>query len=192
MQQDNDELASLMSPDDYAGLTDETITQDHINEMKLLGLCKPEGVSWPRWMGPRDINHRHEHIIHLAAMGHTNNQIAKEMKMNVPRISIILNTPVIKEAILKKREEYYGNDAKQIFKTLMHKAFQVLEDTLNSSTANEKTKLEAAKYALDQISGKATQSVQVTGNVLHEIISKLDQREREANQDVIDATHTEL
>src|SRR5687767_12900087 len=55
---------SLIDPN---ALNDETITQDQINEFKMLGIYKPPGVSWERWQRIQDIRPEHEHMIHLAA-----------------------------------------------------------------------------------------------------------------------------
>lgn len=178
------ELLSAQS-DEYALLTDETITDAQINELKALGIDKPPQVGWPRWMGPKDVKQRHEWIIHLAAMGKTNRQIAREVGMTDSRISLIINTPAVKQAIQLKIKEYFGEDAKAYIKTLAHKGFEVIEGILVDQTEKGTTRLDAAKYVVDHTIGKAQQTVTVQGSLLSELMIKLDSGARDVSTDLL-------
>lgn len=177
-----------LADESFEQLTDETITNEIIDEMKLLGLPKPAQVSWPRWMGPRDIKQRHEHIIHLCALGMTNRQIAKELDVNEARLSIIINTPNIKEAIKAKRREYFTDDAKAYIKSLAQKSFEVVDEILVNPGERSNVRLDAAKYILDQTVGKAQQNLKVEGSLIGEMIHKMD----EMLKDATPATSTNL
>lgn len=179
---DKNELAiveTLISanPDDYATLTDTTITDEQISDLKALGIAKPPLVNWPRWMGPKDIKQKHELIIHLAASGKTNRQIARDpaIQMDDSRISIIINTPHIKEAIRNKIREYYGDDARAKFRSLADKSFEVFDSILSNPGERANVRLSAAEYIADQTIGKSQQTITLGGNLLIDLITKLDQ-----------------
>ncbi len=174
------------SQEAYSMLDDLSISDEQISEMKVLGLHKPLSVSWGRWMGPKDIKQRHEFIIHLAALGRTNRQIARELGMTDSRLTIIMQTPIIKKAIKDKITEYFGNDARQYIKSLATKGFEVLDEVLTNPIHKTNDKLRAAEYVLDQTVGRANQTVEVKGSLLSELMIKLEREpvEKDATNSV--------
>lgn len=173
MQNENDTpIAELSS--DFDDLTDETITTDLMDEMKALGLPKPQNVSFAKWIGPRDHKHRHELIIRLAAGGMTNVQIADEIGMSAARVGIVLAQPANKAKVKAVQEQLWGENVKKRMQTIASKALDTVEEIMNNKQERGATRLQASTYVLDQAVGKAQQTVNVQGSVLGELIHRID------------------
>lgn len=149
-------------------------SDDTLEEMKLMGMKKPDSVEWGRWVGPKDHSHRHELLVHLAASGLTNNAIAKELEMTPSRISIILTQPEIKNKIRKVQDTLWGENATARFEKLIPAAIDTLEDITKNKQEKSSTRVSAANSLLDRALGKPQQTIDVTGNLLGEVVSKLD------------------
>lgn len=161
-------------------------TQDDIDEMKALGMPKPPEVSWGSWMGPKKESHVHEALIFMAAAGATNKKIAEELGFTQSRISIILSKPEIKKKIRAAQEMYWGENSDQRFKNLLPKAIDVAQSIIEDKTEKTSLKADVAFKLMDRALGKPQQSVSVEGNLLADLIHRLDQ------QDPRDVTQPEL
>lgn len=181
--QENDTFPENVDNLGNPGLTDETINQDQINEMKMLGLEKPEGVSWARWQRIQDIRTEHYHMINMAVMGMSQAQIAIELGYTQASVSKILNTPSVKEEINRKIQEVYGDSVKKFLKDRALNAGIVTAEIMNNPEAKASDRLNAATYILDHSIGKAQQTVNHTGNFIMEIMDEATRitKLREAN-----------
>lgn len=180
--EDQDETIEFEEPEfDALGgqpLTDETITQEQINEMKMLGMDKPKGVTWERWQRIKTIRHEHEHMVHLVASGLTQAQIAKILGYDQQTVSRIMLNPVMKEKVRQQVQEIYGVDHKKALKDRTMKAMQVVDTVLTSGKETEQASM--AKWVIEHSVGKASQDIQVTKTTLSEVIVKIE--EMKANQ----------
>jgi hypothetical protein len=163
-------------------LTDETITQDQINEMKMLGMPKPESVSWERWQRIQSVRSEHELMIMMKATGSSNGKIAKELGYSDSQVSKILNTPEVKSKVSAQIHDIYGDDVKQAMKARAMKSVEVFDEVLENGKTSEK--LQAAQYILDHTVGKAQQNVQVKGAILADFIVQVEQMSRDQLRDV--------
>lgn len=158
-------------------LEESSFTDEKISELKALGFKKPAKVSWGRWIGPKEHNHVHNLIVQLAAVGTSNNNIAEAVGLTPSRISIILSQPEMKSKIAKVQEQYWGSNADKRFKHLLPKAIDVAERVLNESS-DDKLQVDVAFRLMDRALGKPKQEVAVTGNLLSELMSRLDNQEQ--------------
>jgi hypothetical protein len=175
-----DELGNELSPEGTPEgigqpleLTDETITQEMINELKMLGEYKPPGVSWERWQRIQDIRPEHEHMIHLAASGVPQWRIAQTLGYDQASVTKILNTPEVRERVKKEIESIYGADHKKALKDRAMKAVGVVDQILESGKESEMSSM--AKWVLEHSVGKASQDIQVTKTTLSEVIVKIEE-----------------
>lgn len=158
-------------------LTDENITQEQINEMKMLGIDKPDSVSWERWNRLQSIRFEHEHMILMAAGGRPQREIAEALGYDQAHVSKILNTPEVKARVQEEVKSIYGTDYKKALKDLNDKAIMVVSDILENGKESEKAAM--AKWNLEHTVGKASQEIQVTKTTLSEFIVKVDQMKSE-------------
>ena len=163
------EFTDLGTPE----LTDETINQEQINEMKMLGLGKPRLVSWERWQRIQDIRHEHEHMIHLAASGLPQGEIAKQLGYDHVHVSKVLRHPEVRNKISDRINEIYGSDHKKALKDRSLKAIKVVDEILESGKESEQASM--AKWVLEHSIGKASQDVNVKTTSLVEVIHKINE-----------------
>ena len=158
-------------------LTDENITQEQINEMKMLGMARPETVSYERWWRLQDIRYEHEFMIHLAATGMSQASISKAVGYDQCHVSKVLNTPEVKERVRQEIEKIYGADHKKALRDRSLKSLEVVDDILANGKESEKASM--AKWQLEHTIGKASQEIQVTKTTLTEFIVRVDQMKSE-------------
>ncbi len=163
-------------------LTDENISQEQINEMKMLGLERPPGVSSERWH--RLQNHRieYDHIIRLAAAGTPQWKIAEAVGYDQAHVSKVLNTPAVREKIEQEVRDIYGTDWKASLKDRNAKAVGVVDEVLE--TGNTKEKSNMARWVLEQTVGKASQEIIEKKTSLTELIIKIEQMEQNKLREV--------
>lgn len=167
-------------------LTDENISQEQINEMKMLGIEKPQSVSYERWNQLQSIRFEHEHIIHLAASMVPQWKIAQLTGYDQAHISKILRTPEVKAKVQKQVEEVYGADHKKAVKDLGMKAISVVSEVLDNPSDKERAGM--AKFVIEHSIGKAQQEVKHTGGTLNEFIVKIEQMKSENQLRDVSAT----
>lgn len=163
-------------------LNDQNITQEQINEMKMLGMERPPGVSSERWWRIQTVRFEHEHMIHLAASGIPQWMIAKQTGYDPQMVSKVLNTPEVKVKVQEKIQEIYGADHKKAVKDLGLKAISVVSEVLDNGKESEKASM--AKFVVEHSIGKASQDIQVTKTSLTEVIVKIDQMRTDQLRDV--------
>ncbi len=188
MSENLDELNEAQFDDPSATIEQAIIDkypQEVIEEMKELGMSKPPDCPWGLWVGPKELSHRHKFIANLAASGMRNGDIAEELNMTDSRISIILDNPSMKIEIARIREKMFGSNNRRRLEMLMPKALNVAEEVLTGEQHMMKHKIDMAKYVLDQGLGKAKQDITVSGNLLGDLLDKLDAQ-------VKDVTHSDL
>ena len=163
-------------------LNDENITQEQINEMKMLGMARPEHVSYQRWFEIQDERYEHTHMIQMAAGGRPQSEIARVLGYDQAHVSKILNTPWVKAKVREEAKSIYGKDWKQALKDLNDLSIMVVKDTLENGKEAEKAAM--AKWNLEHTVGKASQEIQVTKTTLTEFIVRVDQMKADQLRDV--------
>lgn len=153
-------------------LTDETITQEQINEMKMLGMPKPELVSWARWQEIQNERSEHTHMIHLAASGVPQKNIAEILGYKEAHVSKILKIPWVKAKVQNEIEKIYGADHKKALKDRALKAVEVVDEILENGKESEQASM--AKWVLEHSVGKANQTTEHKHTILGDVLHRLD------------------
>lgn len=157
----------------------EAYTEEIIEELRLIGVPKPANVPLSMWFGETEqLDYKHNYLIQLAAVGSTASQIAKEMGLKVKKVNDLLANPKIKNAIAKKQDEMFSKKARKRLESLANKAVDVVEEVITNQQEQTKHRLDAAKYLLDQAVGKPQQQIEVKGNLLQEVLVRLEQHDR--------------
>ena len=160
-------------------LTDENITQEQINEMKMFGLQKPDTVSWERWNMLQEIRYEHEHMIHLAASGVPQQEIANILGYDNLHVSKVLRTPAIKAKVEDQIHKIYGEDMKKVLRDRARKAIGVVDEILVDGKESEKASM--AKWVLEHTVGKASQEINVQKTTLSQVVLQIEQL-KQSNQ----------
>lgn len=157
-------------------------TNDIEDEMIILlnkyGVLRPPNVSNSRWEAPTKISPRDRRLIDLIALGRPKDEIAIELGMSSNRINQIINAPMFRARIASKQNAMFENNAKSYMKTLMNKAYAVIEDLLENAE-RETVRLDAAKFVVDHVVGKATNTTEIKGTILVDIMNRLDLMKRD-------------
>ena len=153
-----------------------------IKEMKMLGMEKPPEVSWGDWVGPEDLNHRHDLLIYMAASGATNKQIAEDLGFTQGRVSIILSKPEVKQKIRQLQEGSGRKDIDRRFQQILPEAVEDAYEIMKDKQEKSSLRANVAFQFMDRALGKPQQNVNVEGNLLNELLVKLDNQEKEVEE----------
>jgi len=167
-------VAAELTVEEYNGFTDESIEDDEISWMKKHEVKRPPKVSHGRWMQPKELTARHYKMINLAANGSRASEIAEVVGMSLTKTQIFLAAPLVKKKIAA-RQALIFEDMTAPMKMLFNRAFGTIEAILEDHDEKSSIKLEAAKYVIDHVIGKATQTVKHEGtSLLGEFMKRLD------------------
>lgn len=164
-----------MSEESKKDLALETYSQEDIEELKLLGMPRPAGVSYSDWYGPDKVSTTHDLMIYLAAVGSPQKDIAVALGFSDKAVSLILNKSEIKNKVKLKQAELFGDNARKRINTLANKSIGIFEEVLDSAQEKVSHKIDVAKYITDQSLGKAKQDIKVEGSLLSEFLARLDE-----------------
>lgn len=152
----------------------ESYTREQIEELRRGGMPKPEGVSWAEWNTPLKLNPGHELIIYLATKGWSYRKIAEETGYTREQVSNIMCAPEVRKLVALKNKEIYGDAPKARLQAMTNKALDNLEGILNNEQEKSSLKADISKYVIDQGVGKAQQAIEHSGNLLMDLITRLD------------------
>ena len=155
--------------------TDETIPQEIIDEMWLMGQPKPPNITWLRWQSLDKTKFVHELMLNMHVQGYSQDEIAKALEYSPRQVCLVLRSPIVKEQIAKKREEMFGKDAKKAFTKLMNKAVGVYNDIIDDETIKPQVRLAAAQHIVEHNIGKPQQTVEHKGGLLSEFMTMTSQ-----------------
>lgn len=162
----------------YEKLTDDTLSDEMMAELKYSAIPKPPFVSDERWNKystlEKKLSPRHRQVVRMLALGKHPSVIQSELDMTDRAYYHLVGRPEIKALVLHQQDRMFSGNVKGQIKTLMTKAFGVVEKLLDDPDEKSSVKLEAAKYVLDHVVGRSAQKVEVTGNLLVDIMSQLD------------------
>lgn len=160
---------------DDTGLTDESITEELIREMKMLGMPKPSGVSNVRWNAIMNENIVHNHMIHMRAAGASYTKIAESLGYSPNQVAQILKTPKIAAKVNDVVKDIYGDDYKKAMNDRAHKAMAIYDRILDDDTVPLKLQLQAAEQVVAYTIGKPQQTVEHKGSALTDIMQAVNQ-----------------
>lgn len=172
-------LDNTSEPQEYidpSKFTDETVPQAYIDELKMLGMPKPENITWNRWNAPKDYKIQHEHILHLYLAGATIRSIAKTMDYSEVQLYNIMKSVTFRKELAEKRKEMFGKDYKNYISSRVDKALAVLDDILDDEKVKAQTRLAASQLVIEHTVGKPQQTVEHKGNLLAEVIATAEKQ----------------
>lgn len=149
-------------------------TLEQLHELRTGGFARPPGVTKSEWESPFKLSSRQEMVIYLSSHGYGPKKIAEETGYSLSRVSDILRVPAIRNLISLKQKEIYGDQPKERLRKMSDKALATLDQILDNEQEKSSLKADVAKYVVDQSVGKATQTHEVKGNLLNELILRLD------------------
>jgi len=125
---------------------------------------------------PKDF-FRRRHIAALKAQGMTNTAIAKQLKTSRGHITKVLKEFDVREEIYIQQDLIFA-DAQKIISQASVPAAIALKEASEAEWGDKdirsNQKIEAAKWLLEKKYGKAKQELEISGNVLVNLIDSLD------------------
>lgn len=146
-----------------------------INEMHRLGMPKPRDCHTNLWDCTNKHNYRHETIIELLMAGWPRKKIAETLDCSLTLLDHIVLTPLFQSAYKEARRSRRDALDKHIITELYQPATEVLKEVMLNPNEKGSTRLDAAKYVIDQTVGKPEQKVHQTGSILHEVLTRVDE-----------------
>jgi len=163
---------------------------DVIREMKRQGMRMPQGVATSDWVEPAELNHRHDEIICLMLQGWTKKRIAAHMEMSYDYIVDITNSDLFqREYAEERRIRNLPIDRKRL-ESLFEDAISTVERVMLNPEERGTTRLDAAKFVVEQAIGKAKQDVDVKGTVLLDVINSIERLRDATPTTVLDKPKT--
>lgn len=152
-------------------------TFDHEFELEL----EYDGLTDDRKSGPSEgYRERWRTVARYHAMGKSNNFIAQSMGYTASSVSLIIQRPWVRAEVERYRRLLYENDVLSTLKLLGGDAVKVIADTINGTGKNSE-KLEAAKFLIEKLTGKAKQEINVESNTLSNFMEMLKQMQRDGD-----------
>lgn len=151
-----------------------------IHTMKKAGMEKPDAISWAEWQGPRKLSHRHQLIAHLAALGYSQRDIARNTGFSDHRVSMLLKTDLMQAQVKLVREvEMNGLGVTQKLDQLSSQAIRVYEQILMDPHQRAALRAKVATDVLDRKLGKPNQRIEVGGSLIKDFIQLLKQQDED-------------
>ena len=167
---DSDDSAQI----DLATVEDSSYSPEEIEEIKKQGKSKPEGIRWSDWDAPINLTHRHQAIIDDAALGLSATQIAGRVGMTPEHVRKLLRSPIVSEAVRKRRQTSYDGLVRTKLEDLCGLALARLQAVLEDPEARASSAIEAVKLVLEQTIGKPKQKIETHSNILSEVLIKIE------------------
>lgn len=162
-------------PLEIEDLSDSTITEDLISELKLKGFIKPKNVSLKKWTEAPLLSTRLKDLVLKAAEGARSASLAKALSLPETEVREWLKHPVIELEIKSTQELIFGKDHRKKLEYLTPKALDVAEEILENPLAKDQIRLQAATYIIDQAIGKSKQELEVKGSLLLDVMRQIEQ-----------------
>lgn len=162
--------------DEYNALSEATITVEEIEVLRCRAkVPRPPNITCATWDQPIELAPRHRVIINMAALGHSNHAIGEKIGMSSDRVGLLLASNTFKRKVALKQAGYLDGSAKAALKLLLGKAFRAVEEILDNPDEKSSVRLEASKFVIDHVVGKASQSVDIKSSTLSEFMRRLDE-----------------
>lgn len=147
-----------------------------LQKLRKAGFPKPDGVSWPQWLGLKKLSTRHHYIAFLAAVGKSQKEICEETGMSPSRMSIVMNSQRMRQEVARIQNEHFGKNTAERFMQMLPKATKFYDDMLNTQDQQSRgLKFKVAKDLMDRALGKPKETVEIKNNSVRELYLFLDQ-----------------
>lgn len=165
-------------------------TQEIIDEMRRLGMPKPDDCDYAVWHGPKSLDAviaetNYSTIIELLMLGWQKQKIAETLGYHKSSLSRLINSPSFKSCLEMERRKRSEAITKTVLNRLYLPAVETLEKVMLDESEKGATRLAAAMYAIDQTVGKPEQKVHTTGSILSEVIHHIEElKSRNVDPDI--------
>ena len=134
----------------------------------------------------RGIINRYREIARRNALGQTNNEICQVLGYTPSRLSIILKDPFVQQEIAVWRDRLIDDDTMGILKNSAKDGARRIQAMINDPKAKDTLVLDASKFAIEKVTGKARQEVTVESGTLSTFMEML--KEMRQRGEAIDVT----
>lgn len=142
------------------------------------GSAKPDDISWGDWMlkPGRPLSSRHKKLAEYLTTGMTNKEIAERLGYTEGRISVLRsNTQLLAEAD-RIRDRFFDKSIGEHVRDLQSDALRNVEEMLTSPAEKLKDRVEASKWLIEMVGGKAKQQLtHEAGSSILDLLKRLDQ-----------------
>lgn len=136
---------------------------------------------------------RHKAAARLRAMGKNYTDIAKALGYSRTHMSILFASPTMNLEVARYRNRLFERDLVDRMKELGPEAMDVFERFIRDDKTKLRERVDAAKWLLEKLTGKAKQEVNVESNTLAAFMGVLRQmQETGESLDPIDVTPQQL
>lgn len=149
-----------------------------VEDMKAAGIPKPDDVLDASWNQTAvDFKKpQYQTIAYLAALGHSQKDIATQVGLSQNHLSMVMNSDRMKFEVKRIHHRLFGKDIQKRLKELLPEALDTVEEVMRDTTAKPQTKLTAAIDIMDRAMGKPKQTVEIEGSAIRELFERLDQK----------------
>lgn len=134
------------------------------------------------WQKPKKLSNRHEEVIHLAVLGRSNAQIAAALGFTPQHIAKLMRSTLFQEKVKAERETRINSIVREKISGLSGLAIDSIELVLSSPDEKGSVKMDAAKFILEQIVGKAKGTDEPKTTNLVQFIQMIDALPKDATQ----------
>lgn len=149
--------------------------RETVQEMKRLGMSRPQGCPVSMWSEPIELNHTHDKIIEMMLDGFNKTQIAKHLDLDYIHLVTITNSPLFKDEYRRLRNDREENISKARIHGMFGDAIMTIKEVMNDREEKGSTRLQAASYVIDQSVGKAKQDLEVKSTVLSDVLIRIEE-----------------
>lgn len=140
---------------------------------------KPADKTYGDWLikPNKDLPFRYRQFCIMFAAGATNKAICDNLGVSESWISVVKSKTLVKEEVARLQDRMFAENIEKRLKGLGPYAADIIEKTLCSEDPEIKFDQKAgmAKWLAEKLTGKASQEIKVEGNLLGNLMDKLDQ-----------------
>lgn len=138
----------------------------------------PEGVSYGDWMlkPGRPLRARHKKLAQLIALDKQTGEIAEILGYTEARVSVLRSNTQIQQEADRFRDKLFERAIGEHMKDLAPDAMSVIEEMITSDAEKLKDRVEAAKWLVEMVGGKAKQQLtHEAGSSISDLLNRLGQ-----------------
>lgn len=123
---------------------------------------------------PTKEKYRRKVICYLKAIGFRNRDIKATLNCSLSEISKTLKSESAQEEIERIQREIFVAEPAKMFEAILPEAVKVAVNAMMSKKVNTSIRVDAAFKFMDRALGKPSQQVEVSHNLLKDLIQKMD------------------
>lgn len=136
--------------------------------------AKPPDATWGDHIGLKKLNQRHKFLIHLAALGHSNQEIIAKTGFTDAWVSTLMSNTQIQKEIQLERDKLYSGDPDQALRLGLSDSVKVILETIRDTQARNSLRVDTAFKLMERTHGKPKQSVEVSSSSIKDLFDRLD------------------